>query len=177
MARITAEQKYQRRWWTLGVLSLSLVIIGLDNTILNVAIPTLQTELSASASELQWIVASYVLVFAGLLLTMGALGDRFGRARILSGGLVVFGLASIFAAFTESATQLIGARALMGVGAAMIMPATLRSSLTCARERSAAGPSGFGRPLPASGSAWVRSLEAFFSRTSSGDRCFSSTSP
>ena len=125
MARITQEQKYQRRWWTLVVLSLSLVIIGLDNTILNVAIPTLQTELSASASELQWIVASYVLVFAGLLLTMGALGDRFGRARILSGGLVVFGLASIFAAFTESATQLIGARALMGVGAAMIMPATL----------------------------------------------------
>ncbi|MEE8488856.1 MAG: MFS transporter, partial [Acidimicrobiia bacterium] len=125
MARITQEQQYQRRWWTLGVLSLSLVIIGLDNTILNVAIPTLQTELTASASELQWIVASYVLVFAGLLLTMGAIGDRFGRARILSGGLVVFGLASIFAAFTESATQLIGARALMGVGGAMIMPATL----------------------------------------------------
>ena len=65
--RITQEQKYQRRWWTLGILALSLVIIGLDNTILNVAIPTLQNDLSATASELQWMVDSYVLVFAGLL--------------------------------------------------------------------------------------------------------------
>lgn len=125
MARISEEQKYQRRWWTLGVLSLSLVIIGLDNTILNVAIPTLQTELTASASELQWMVDSYVLVFAGLLLTMGAIGDRFGRARVLFAGLVVFGLASAYAAFTTSADELIMARAVMGIGGAMIMPATL----------------------------------------------------
>ena len=125
MVRISEEQKYQRRWWTLGVLSLSLVIIGLDNTILNIAIPTLQTELSASASELQWIVDSYILVFAGLLLTMGAIGDRFGRARTLFTGLVLFGLASGYAAFTQSAGELIVARALMGVGGAMIMPATL----------------------------------------------------
>ena len=125
MARISEDQKYQRRWWTLGVLSLSLVIIGLDNTILNVAIPTLQRELGASASELQWMVNSYVLVFAGLLLTMGAIGDRFGRARTLFTGLAVFGLASVYAAFTTSAAELIGARALMGVGGAMIMPATL----------------------------------------------------
>jgi EmrB/QacA subfamily drug resistance transporter len=125
MARISEEQKYQRRWWTLGVLSLSLVIIGLDNTILNVAIPTLQTELNASASELQWIVDSYVLIFAGTLLTMGALGDRFGRARFLSAGLVLFGLASVYAAFTDTAAELIAARALMGIGGAMIMPATL----------------------------------------------------
>ena len=75
MARITEEQKYQRRWWTLVVLSLSLVIIGLDNTILNVAIPTLQTELNASASELQWIVDAYVLVFAGTLQLMDAVPD------------------------------------------------------------------------------------------------------
>ena len=114
MVRISEEQKYQRRWWTLGVLSLSLVIIGLDNTILNIAIPTLQTELSASASELQWIVDSYILVFAGLLLTMGAIGDRFGRARTLFTGLVLFGLASGYAAFTQSAGELIVARALMG---------------------------------------------------------------
>jgi len=125
VARISEEQKYQRRWWTLGVLSLSLVIIGLDNTILNVAIPTLQTELNASASELQWIVDSYVLVFAGTLLTMGALGDRFGRARFLSAGLVLFGLASVYAAFTDTAAELIAARALMGIGGAIIMPATL----------------------------------------------------
>ena len=93
--RITPEMKYRRRWWTLGVLSLSLVIIGLDNTILNVALPTLQRDLSASASELQWMVDSYVLVFAGLLLTMGAVGDRFGRARALVTGLVIFGLSLI----------------------------------------------------------------------------------
>ena len=125
MARISEEQKYRRRWWTLGVLSLSLVIIGLDNTILNVAIPTLQTELSASASELQWMVDSYVLVFAGLLLTMGAIGDRFGRARTLSAGIVLFGLASAYASSTDTAVELITARGIMGIGGAMIMPATL----------------------------------------------------
>jgi EmrB/QacA subfamily drug resistance transporter len=109
----------------LGVLSLSLVIIGLDNTILNVALPTLVRELGASASELQWMVDSYVLVFAGLLLTMGALGDRFGRKLALNTGLVIFGVASVFAAFSDSATALIAARAFMGIGGALIMPSTL----------------------------------------------------
>jgi EmrB/QacA subfamily drug resistance transporter len=123
--RITQEQKYQRRWWTLGILALSLVIIGLDNTILNVAIPTLQNDLSATASELQWMVDSYVLVFAGLLLTMGALGDRFGRAGALATGLAIFGVASLVASQTTTATQLISARAVMGIGGALIMPATL----------------------------------------------------
>ena len=123
--RITQEQKYQRRWWTLGVLALSLVIIGLDNTILNVAIPTLQNDLSATASELQWMVDSYVLVFAGLLLTMGAIGDRFGRGGALTSGLIIFGLASLVASQTTTATQLISARAVMGIGGALIMPATL----------------------------------------------------
>jgi EmrB/QacA subfamily drug resistance transporter len=123
--RITQEQKYQRRWWTLGVLALSLVIIGLDNTILNVAIPTLQNDLSATASELQWMVDSYVLVFAGLLLTMGAIGDRFGRGGALASGLAIFGAASLIASQTTTATQLISARAVMGIGAALIMPATL----------------------------------------------------
>ena len=116
---------YQRRWWTLGTLSLSLVIIGLDNTILNVAIPTLQREFEASASELQWMVDAYILVFAGLLLTMGSLGDRFGRKRALQVGLVVFGLSSLSAAYADSGGQLIAARAVMGVGSALIMPATL----------------------------------------------------
>src|SRR5665811_1972336 len=73
-------RKYRLRWWTLAVLSISLVVIGLDNTILNVALPTIQEDLGASASHLQWMVDAYVLVFASLLLTMGALGDRFGRA-------------------------------------------------------------------------------------------------
>lgn len=123
--RITQEQKYERRWWTLGILALSLVIIGLDNTILNVAIPTLQNDLSATASELQWMVDSYVLVFAGLLLTMGAVGDRFGRGGALATGLIIFGVASLVASQTTTATQLIAARAVMGVGGALIMPATL----------------------------------------------------
>jgi EmrB/QacA subfamily drug resistance transporter len=122
---VDAEIIYRRRWLTLAVLSLSLVIIGLDNTILNVAIPTLVRELNATASELQWIVDSYILVFAGLLLTMGALGDRFGRKLALTSGLVIFGVASVFAAFADSATTLIIARSFMGVGGALIMPATL----------------------------------------------------
>lgn len=119
------ETIHSRRWLTLAVLSLSLVIIGLDNTILNVALPTLVTELQATASELQWIVDAYVLVFAGLLLTMGALGDRFGRKLALSAGLLIFGGASIAAAFSDTAGALIGARAVMGVGGALIMPSTL----------------------------------------------------
>ncbi len=123
--RITQEQKYQRRWFTLVVLSLSLVISGLDNTILNVALPTLQRDLSANASQLQWMVDSYVLVYAGLLLTVGALGDRFGRGGALTSGLAIFGLASLVASQTGSADQLIAARAVMGAGGALIMPATL----------------------------------------------------
>src|SRR6185312_11218301 len=87
-----------RRWWTLGVLCLSLIVISLDNTILNVALPTLERDLGASSSQLQWIVDAYMLVFAGLLLTAGALGDRFGRRRALTFGLFVFGAGSALSA-------------------------------------------------------------------------------
>ena len=114
-----------RRWWTLGVLCLSLLVISLDNTILNVALPTLERDLGASSSQLQWIVDSYMLVFAGLLLTAGALGDRFGRRRALTFGLTVFGLGSALSAVAGSAEALIASRALMGVGGAFIMPSTL----------------------------------------------------
>jgi EmrB/QacA subfamily drug resistance transporter len=116
---------YERRWKALAVLSLSLVIIGLDNTILNVALPTLQSEFDASASKLQWMVDSYLLVFAGLLLVFGTLGDRFGRKLALQAGVSIFGLASLGALVADSADQVIAVRALMGVGAALIMPATL----------------------------------------------------
>ena len=118
-------RKYKRRWWTLGVLSLSLLVIALDVTILNVAIPTFQRELGATAADLQWILNAYILVFAGLLLTMGSLGDRFGRRRALEIGLVLFGIASLAAAYSQTSTQLIAARAFMGIGGAMIMPSTL----------------------------------------------------
>lgn len=119
------EQLYPRRWMALAVLALSLVVIGMDNTILNVALPTLVRDLNATASELQWIVDSYVLVFAGLLLTMGALGDRFGRKRALMSGMAIFALASASSAWASSPELLIATRAAMGIGAALIMPSTL----------------------------------------------------
>ena len=118
-------RKHRLRWWTLAVVSVTLVIETLDETILNVALPTLQRELGASASGLQWMVNSYILVFGGLLLIMGGLGDRFGRARMLQAGLVVFGVASLAGAYADTTGQLIAARAVMGAGAAMMMPATL----------------------------------------------------
>src|SRR5215212_6036521 len=114
-----------RRWWTLVVLCGSLLVIGLDNTILNVALPTLDRDLDASSSQLQWIVDSYMLVFAAALLMAGALGDRFGRKRALTFGLVVFGLGSGLSALAGSADMLIVTRALMGIGGALIMPSTL----------------------------------------------------
>jgi EmrB/QacA subfamily drug resistance transporter len=121
----TPDRIHAMRWKTLAVLSLSLVIIGLDNTILNVALPTLQEEFGASASTLQWMVDSYLLVFAGLLLVFGTLGDRFGRKLALQAGVAIFGLASLGALIADSAGEVIAIRALMGIGAALIMPATL----------------------------------------------------
>ncbi len=119
------SRKHRLRWWTLGVLCLSVLVVVIDSSILNVALPTLQRELGASASGLQWIVTSYILIFGGLLLTTGSLGDRFGRAMMLRCGLVVFALASMGAACIETTGQLIAARAVMGLGAAMIVPSTL----------------------------------------------------
>jgi EmrB/QacA subfamily drug resistance transporter len=116
---------YARRWWALLVLCLSLVIIVMDNTVLNVALPTLARDLHASESQLQWMVDAYVLVFAGLLLTMGAIGDRFGRKLALNIGLIVFLAGSLASSFSGSAALLIGARAFMGLGGALIMPSTL----------------------------------------------------
>ena len=131
-----AETIHRRRWATLGVLSLSLVVIGLDNTILNVALPTLVRELGATQSQLQWMVDAYVLVFAGLLLTMGALGDRYGRKLALTLGLIVFGLGSVGAAFAASANALIAARAVMGIGGALIMPSSQPSAWRCSAASS-----------------------------------------
>jgi EmrB/QacA subfamily drug resistance transporter len=119
------SREYERRWWTLGVLCLSLVMIVVANASLNVALPTLVNDLHAGASSLQWIVDAYSLVFAGLLLTAGSLGDRYGRRLALNGGLIIFGAASGLAALAGSASQLIAARAVMGIGAAFVMPATL----------------------------------------------------
>ena len=114
-----------RRWWALAVLCLSLLLIVMDNTIVNVALPTIQEDLGATASELQWIVDAYVLVFAGLLLTMGSLGDRYGRKPALSLGLAIMGSASAISAWSSDPSQLIFWRAVMGIGGALIMPSTL----------------------------------------------------
>jgi EmrB/QacA subfamily drug resistance transporter len=125
MGNVETMELYPRRWWALMVLCLSLVVIGMDNTVLNIALPTLVRDLHASASQLQWIVDSYTLVFAGLLLTMGSIGDRFGRKRALAVGLALFAVSSAISAFAGSATMLIYSRAAMGIAGALIMPATL----------------------------------------------------
>jgi EmrB/QacA subfamily drug resistance transporter len=118
-------QVYQRRWFLLGVLCLSLVMVVMAVSSLNVAIPTIQRELGASATTLQWIVDAYALVFAGLLLTAGALGDRFGRKKALLSGLAVFGAGAIVSGFAGSASVVIVGRGIQGIGAALVMPATL----------------------------------------------------
>jgi len=116
---------HPHRWWILPVLCTSVFLVVVDNTIVNVALPTLSRELDAGTSQLQWIVDAYSLVFAGLLLAFGSLGDRYGRKGALQLGLVVFAATSVLAAFAGSAGQLVAARAAMGVGAALIFPATL----------------------------------------------------
>src|SRR5215217_2710813 len=123
--RMTPEQLHERRWWTLGVLCISLIVISIDNTILNVALPSIVRDLGAEGSQLQWVVDAYTIVFAGLLLTAGSLGDRFGRKKALTTGLVLFGGFSAFASQATSAPMLIVARGLMGVGGAFIFPTTL----------------------------------------------------
>src|SRR6516225_8545944 len=120
-----AQIAFNRRWWVLGVLCMSLLIVFVGNSSLNVAIPTLARDLHATESELQWVVASYSLVFAGLLFSTGAIGDRFGRKGALQFGLVVFVLGAVLASQGTAMWQLIACRAVMGAGAAFIMPSTL----------------------------------------------------
>jgi DHA2 family multidrug resistance protein-like MFS transporter len=138
---MTTQLTSRQRWSALSVLCLAVLMVTIDNTIVNVALPTLSRELSAGTSGLQWIVDSYTLVFAGLLLAAGHLGDRFGRKRALITGLFAFGATSALAAMSDSLGELIGARALMGIAAALIFPATLAlltNIFTITRERVAA---------------------------------------
>ena len=107
MRSLTVQEAHDKRWWTLAVLCSSLTIISIDNTILNVALPHIVDNLGASGSDLQWIVDSYVVVFAGLLLTSGSLGDKFGRKRMLTFGLALFAATSAFAAFSGTPLALI----------------------------------------------------------------------
>src|SRR2546426_10731995 len=114
---------HSKRWWTLVVLCLSLVIVVVGNTVLNVALPTLVRELHASNSALQWVVDAYGLVFAGLLLTAGALGDRFRRRGALTGGLLILGGAATVAALSRSSGPLLAPPAVLGDRPGLILPA------------------------------------------------------
>ncbi len=116
---------YRQRWLGMIFICTSLLIISLDNTVLNVALPAISRDLGATASELQWIVDAYILVFAALLLTTGSIGDRLGRKRALQVGVAWFGVFSLMAALSTSTEMLLAARALLGIGGALIMPATL----------------------------------------------------
>ncbi len=122
---MTNGEGHPRRWAILGVLVVSLLIVVLDNTVLNIALPTIQRDLEASAAELVWAVDSYILVFAALLFTWGVLGDRYGRKRVLVTGLVIFALASAACAFAATPLMLISFRAVMGIGGAAVLPTTL----------------------------------------------------
>jgi DHA2 family multidrug resistance protein-like MFS transporter len=122
---MTSGAGHPRRWPILAVLVVSLLVVVLDNTVLNIALPTIQQDLDATQSELVWAIDSYILVFASLLFTWGILGDKYGRKKVLVIGLVIFGLASAACAFAASPTMLIAFRAIMGIGGAAVLPTTL----------------------------------------------------
>jgi len=130
-----------RRWWTLVAVGLATFMTYLDNNVTNVAIPTIQRSLHLSISGLEWVVSSYILVFAGLLLAGGRLADVYGRRRLFVIGLSVFTLGSLFAGLAGSGGVLIGARLLQGLGAALVVPTTLAiimATFDNARERATA---------------------------------------
>src|ERR671928_1647551 len=114
-----------RRWWTLGAMCFALFMVMLDNTVVNVALPSIQRDLGASISGLEWTVNAYTLSFAVLLVTGGRLGDLFGRRRMFLFGVVTFAASSGFIGFSQSEAWLVGGRAVQGLGAAFMMPGTL----------------------------------------------------
>jgi EmrB/QacA subfamily drug resistance transporter len=119
------DRPYARRWWALLVLCLSLLIIVMANTALTVAAPDMTKDLGLSSADLQWVIDGYTVPYAALMLLLGAIGDKYSRRGALLLGLTVFGAGSVFGFLADSSTTVIAARAVMGVGAAMIMPATL----------------------------------------------------
>ena len=122
-ARIFAEES--RKWWTLGAVAFALFMIMLDNTVVNVALPSIQRDLGIGLSELEWTVNAYALTFAVLMLSGGKLADFFGRRRVFLIGLAIFTLSSLVCGLATTGETLIGARTVQGVGAALMMPATL----------------------------------------------------
>src|SRR5213079_3620973 len=122
-ARLFAEEN--RKWWTLAAVSIGLFMIMLDNTIVNVALPTIQSSLHLQYSELEWVVTGYALTFGALMLTGGKLADLLGRRLAFVAGLVIFTLSSLACGLAGGASVLIAARVVQGVGAALMNPATL----------------------------------------------------
>src|SRR6266700_6577953 len=114
-----------RRWWALIAIAASVLVVGLDLTVLNLALPTMAVSLHASTGDLQWIVDAYSLVIAAAMLPAGLLGDRYGRKRVLLAALAIFGVSSALCAYASSTGELIAARALLGIGAAAIFPMAL----------------------------------------------------
>src|SRR5690349_21271515 len=123
MEALLAEEN--RKWWTLAAVAFGLFMIMLDNTVVNVALPAIERDLHIAISELEWIVTAYALTFAALLITGGKLADLLGRRKIFVVGLLVFSLSSLACGLAPSAGFLVGARAVQGVGAALMNPATL----------------------------------------------------
>jgi len=135
------EQADPRRWWALVAVSLATFMGYLDNNVINVAVPTIQRDLHLSVSGLEWVVSSYLLTLAGLLLVGGRVADIYGRRRVFLTGMIVFTASSLVAGLAGSGAILIGSRALQGVGAALLMPATLAiimATFTDAKERAKA---------------------------------------
>lgn len=158
----TIRQPRAGRWWALAALVASGLVIGLDSTVLITALPTLSAKLGATTSDLQWIAAAYTLALGGLLLPGGVLGDRYGRKRLLLAGLVIFGLSSVAASQVTTATALIAMRAVMGIGAALILPLSLSilPSLFSEQERpkavaAAAAGAFLGLPLGPLVAGWL----------------------
>ena len=174
-ARIVSSEN--RKWWTLGAVAFALFMIMLDNTVVNVALPSIQRSLDAGLSQLEWIVNAYVLTFAVLMLSGGKLADLLGRRRIFLLGLAVFTGASLACGLASSAGALIAWRAFQGVGAALMMPATLAISRRPSLPGSAGSPSGSGRASPRWLSRSARSSAASSRSTWTGAGSSSSTCP
>src|SRR6266498_4215378 len=122
---VDAPRATRREWMGLAVIALPCVLYSMDLTVLNLALPRLSADLQPSSAQLLWIVDIYGFLVAGMLITMGTLGDRIGRRRLLLMGAAAFGVASVFAAFSTSAGMLIAARAVLGIAGATLAPSTL----------------------------------------------------
>jgi len=132
---VDPDMTHRRRWLILAVLCLSVLLVAMDNTIVNVALPTLNRRFAASTSDLQWVVDIYTVFFAGLLLVFGNIGDRVGRKRVLQIGLILFALASFASAHAASIGALVATRGAMGVAVALIYPSTLALLSTVFTDR------------------------------------------